>query len=134
MAADISSCGGSMQSSSILVVEDDEAILETIRFALEAEGYTVFTARNGLEGLQSLRWIQQRCLILLDLMMPIMDGWDFAKIVAQDGELSRNPIILVTAFCGNFQPINYCGIIRKPIDLATLNATVGEFAAQSVRR
>ncbi len=58
----------------ILVVEDDAGIREALRMILELEGYNIREASNGKEGLEVLKSMPRPCLILLDLMMPIMDG------------------------------------------------------------
>ncbi len=65
------------KSKPVLIVEDDESIRETLRLFLEFEGYRVLTASSGQEGLAALPGPDSPGLVLLDLMMPVMDGWQF---------------------------------------------------------
>lgn len=79
----------------ILVVDDDESILSTVEFLLLDEGYSVVLATNGREALASAA-LRAPCLILLDMKMPVMDGWAFVTAYrAQPGP--HAPIIVMTA-------------------------------------
>jgi Amt family ammonium transporter len=80
----------------VLIVEDDEAARALMERTLEAEGYTVLSASNGAEGLDVIR-DHHVDLILLDLMMPVMDGFSFVAELRQDSKRSRIPVIVVTA-------------------------------------
>lgn len=84
--------------NNILIVEDEKGIQEVLKDALEMEGYTVFTADNGQEGLEMLPKMPTPCLILLDLMMPVMNGWQFAEVISKDMTLATIPVVLVTAY------------------------------------
>src|SRR4051794_36894212 len=95
----------------ILIVEDDEAIRETMQLALEMRGYGVITAGNGKEGLDALTAKQRPCLILLDLMMPVMDGWGFLGEIEQDPSLGRIPVVVVPAFPNQASKIKARSII-----------------------
>jgi CheY-like chemotaxis protein len=112
----------------ILIVEDDEAIRDILTFALESRGYSVFTAANGEEGLQIARNLNRPCLILLDLMMPILDGWAFAKIIESDPVMGKSPIVVVTASCESAEPIHFKEILHKPIDVHKLYSVAGKYA------
>ena len=112
------------RSSTIIVVDDDNGIRETLRIALEVEGYTVITASNGREGIDLLRSIPTPCLILLDLMMPVMNGWEFADQIKRDNALSTIPIVIITAYGKQAAPIKAAGVIAKPIDLEVLYEVV----------
>lgn len=118
-----------MQCKNVLIVEDDEGIRETLRLALELEGYSVFSAANGQEGLDILPKIERPCLILLDLMMPVMDGWRFVEILDEDTILAAIPVVVVTAFAERAKSIHARGILKKPIDLDVLLATVKRYCA-----
>jgi CheY-like chemotaxis protein len=96
----MSSCRG------IVVVDDDEAIRETTKLALELRGYVVLTAANGKEAFDLLGKIPPPCLILLDLMMPVMDGWGFVKALELDPKLEALPVVVVTAFGSCAERIN----------------------------
>lgn len=78
----------------ILVVDDDPAILGTVADILDLEGYLVQTAQNGQEALLRLRETRP-ALVLLDMRMPVMDGWGFSRALAAEG--IKLPIIVMTA-------------------------------------
>jgi CheY-like chemotaxis protein len=112
----------------ILIVEDDPAIRTALQLALEMEGYHVKSASQGKEALEMLPRIDTPCLILLDLMMPIMNGWDFAKALRQDMVLAPIPVALVTAYseeAADFQGAQ--ALIKKPVDLELLYQVVRKF-------
>lgn len=112
----------------ILVVEDDEGIRETLKLALELEGYTVTTAANGQEGLDVLPTMPTPCLILLDLMMPVMNGWAFAEALRADMMLAPIPVVVVTAFAEKAARVTQArGILKKPIDFDSLLRVVKQF-------
>lgn len=117
-----------MRSKNILIVEDDEDIREILRLVIELEGYVVHTASNGQEGLEALAKIETPCLILLDLMMPVMDGWAFAEALEKDKLLTKIPFVIVSAFGENASNIKKArGTIKKPVDLALLKNTIKMF-------
>ena len=117
-----------MGCSTILIVEDDESIRETLKLALEFEGYEVRTAENGHEGLKILPKIPKPCLILLDLMMPVMNGWDFAAALDKDVFLAPIPIVVVTAFGDKAKTLNQASsVIKKPVNLELLFKTVRHY-------
>ncbi|HVV53051.1 MAG TPA: response regulator, partial [Polyangia bacterium] len=87
-----------MKHDYILVVDDDDAVRDTVVDVLQDAEYPVRVARDGQEALDILRRGTGRpCLVLLDLMMPGMNGWDFAREQAGDPALANIPICLVTA-------------------------------------
>lgn len=116
----------------ILVVEDDADIRETIRLALELSGYTVFGAPNGKEGIELLSSIPRPCVILLDLMMPVMNGWEFVAVLEKNKELSKIPVVIVTAYAGQAGTIHTQGVINKPFDLDSLTQTVRKWCGNAV--
>lgn len=109
---------------SILVIEDDIDIQDALKQGLEMEGYSVFTANNGKEGMEQLYKIPTPCLILLDLMMPVMNGWEFVEEINKDLMLSTIPIVVVTAFGDKKNTPITTGTIPKPIDFDSLLGTV----------
>ena len=80
-------------SHRILLIDDEDDILEFIRYNLTKAGYEVYTARNGAEGLQQAA-AHRPHLILLDMMMPVMDGWSVCKAIRAE---AQTPIIMLTA-------------------------------------
>jgi CheY-like chemotaxis protein len=80
----------------VLIVEDDVDIRETLGEALASAGYETAAAANGLEGLASARRARPD-LIVLDVMMPVMDGWQFRSAQRQDPALASIPVIVISA-------------------------------------
>jgi len=107
----------------VLVVDDDPDILDALSEILEVEGYDVQRARNGREALQRLEQGLPD-LVLLDLMMPVMDGWEFARSLDPD---ARPPIIVLSAdrnVSVKAQEIGALGWLAKPFELSELLAVV----------
>ncbi len=125
----LSFCIKFRMAKTILIVEDDESIRETLQAVLELEGHEVLTAENGQEGLNVLAVQPKPCLILLDLMMPVMNGWEFATALENDSKLSSIPIIVVSAYTDKATTIKSIGFLKKPIDLRSLNETVKKWCA-----
>ena len=85
--------GGIYMAVSVLIVEDDRNIAELLQLYLEKEGYAVITAEDGGKGLEKFRTIKPD-LVLLDVMMPVMDGWAVCKAIRAESQV---PIIMLTA-------------------------------------
>ena len=111
-------------SRSILLVEDEVDIRDILKDALEWEGYRVYTASNGKEGMEILPEIPIPCLILLDLMMPVMNGWDFADALETHAPYADIPIVTLSAFSDPAKRIRATGSIKKPVDLDVLFALI----------
>ena len=106
----------------ILVVDDDPDILEALSEILEAEGFEIRRARNGKEALERLEPDPPK-LILLDLMMPVMDGWEFAQRLRQRPHLANIPIIVLSAdrnVGSKALDIGAVGHLAKPFELNDL--------------
>lgn len=123
--------GRAESCDAILVVEDDDLIRETLQFALDLAGYRVFAAANGKEGIELLTSMPRPCLILLDLMMPVMNGWEFVEAIGHDAELTTIPIVVVTAFAEKARSIRAHGVLSKPASLSTVLAVVSECCTSS---
>lgn len=113
-----------MTCKGVLVVEDDDSIRETVRQILELEGYTVHTAENGQRALEVLQGLRYPCLILLDLMMPVMNGWQFLEARKKNSVISELPVIVVSAIAEQAREAGATEIMRKPPDLDNLLRTV----------
>jgi two-component system, chemotaxis family, chemotaxis protein CheY len=116
----------------VLVVDDDPDILEALSEILEAEGFEVRRAKNGLEALERLGPTAPD-LVLLDLMMPVMDGWEFAQKMRQKDEYGRVPIIVLSADrnVGNkAKEIGAVGHLAKPFELNDLLDMVRSYLPQ----
>jgi len=108
---------------SILVVEDDAATRDAVALVLEDEGYSVTGVANGQEALHHLRRTPLPNLIVLDLMMPVMNGWEFRKQQTQDPALKAIPVLVISADGAVSQTAAALGAkdyLRKPIDLDLL--------------
>jgi CheY-like chemotaxis protein len=114
MANDGAPCSG------ILVVDDDPDIRDSLKEVLEDEGYTVNSVANGREALEYLRGGQRPCVILLDLMMPVMDGWQFRREQKQDPTIAGIPLIVITATGKRPVLIDADELVMKPLDLGRL--------------
>ena len=110
----------------VLVVEDDAGIRESVCQILEDEGFPTVSACNGKEALATLRKLSPLPrLILLDLMMPIMNGWEFYELISRDKSVSSIPVVIMSAQETNM----YFGslrLLRKPLELDHLLSTVNE--------
>lgn len=112
----------------ILIVEDDKDLLEALSEILRDEGYVVAGAVHGLEALQLLRGDFERpALILLDLTMPVMNGWQFRAHQRRDPDLSGIPVVVLSAgdhLADQMESLEIHEYVRKPIDLVHLLATI----------
>jgi CheY-like chemotaxis protein len=107
----------------IMVVEDDAATRDALTLILSAEGFAVLGAANGQEALTLLRGSSRPDLILLDLMMPIMDGWQFRREQTQDPSLSAIPVVVLSAD-GNVRQkaasLHVADYLQKPVEMESL--------------
>lgn len=110
----------------ILIVEDDHDTRVSLRQILEGEGYYVFSAANGNQAINLLRVIKPPCLILLDILMPIMNGQEFLEEIEKDSLLHAVPVIVVSAFPQLAKKLIANAFLEKPIDLKTLLRLVAE--------
>jgi CheY-like chemotaxis protein len=113
----------------VLIVEDEEDLREMMREALELNGYRVVTASEGVDALAKLAHIQAPCLILLDLLMPGMNGWDFYENVRKRPELAAVPVI-VHSSAPSRAPQGVTRVLQKPLGIDRLLSTVQEYCAQ----
>jgi CheY-like chemotaxis protein len=113
----------------ILVVEDDMDTRESLRDLLDIAGYDVSMASNGKEALERLTSIEP-CLILLDLMMPIMSGPEFLDVRCENDRIARIPVVIVSAWPKEAERATTVqGFIKKPIDLDTLTSVINEYCS-----
>jgi len=103
----------------LLLVEDDPDIRAAVAEVLTLEGYSVTEAGHGLEGLERLARLELPCLILLDMMMPVMDGREFLARVQADPVLRGCTVLIVTASFVELPP-GAVGVLRKPYELSEL--------------
>ena len=111
---------------SVMVVDDDEDIREIVKLSLEAGGYRVITAVDGLEAWQHLSASALPSMILLDLMMPQMDGEEFLKTLRASQQASI-PVVIMSGHSASNQKaetLGANGCLTKPVDLDELLGTV----------
>ena len=109
----------------VLVVDDDRSIREGIQSVLESEGHQAFGAANGREALEVLRRIPRPGLILLDLMMPVMNGWELLEALRADADFATIPVVVVSAVSER-RKIDASRVLRKPVAVGTLLGVVEE--------
>lgn len=118
-----------MNCRNILVVEDNNDIRETIAELLEAEGFTVASASDGQEALDFLKTSKFPTLIFLDLMMPVMSGWELLDAIKADPKLAQHKVITISAVPATQSiddptPLETAGNITKPLSLEAIWAEV----------
>ena len=116
-----------VKSRSILIVEDDQDLREALSEVLRDEGYSVAGAADGREALDRLRRDPRPSLILLDLTMPVMNGWQFRAEQREDPILSRIPVVVLSAgdhLLEEMVPLGIENYVNKPIELGQLLRTI----------
>jgi CheY-like chemotaxis protein len=109
----------------VLIIEDEPDLRETLKDLFEISGYDVITAGNGRDGLNVLQQSPKSpCIILLDLMMPVMNGWQFLDAIKQAYPqfLSSKSVVVVSAAADIRDPQSLygCDVVRKPADIDKL--------------
>jgi len=115
--------------TTILVIDDDDDIREVLATLLDEAGFRVVSAANGREALERLREDPQPDVILLDLMMPEMDGYQFRAEQQRDPALRAIPTLIVTAgtVTSRVEALGAEAILRKPVSLRRLVDTIRRF-------
>jgi CheY-like chemotaxis protein len=114
--------------ATILVVEDDPEFRNVLAELIRRDGHKVETAENGSAALDKLRWGLRPCLILLDLRMPTMTGWEFRSEQQRDTDLADIPVIAMTV--GRWKGADYAeftDLIEKPIDVDRLRVLISRY-------
>lgn len=115
----------------VLIVEDEMDILESLKQILEISGHQVFTAANGLEGTKVLEQMPLPGVILLDLMMPVMDGHHFFNFLKEHPRFNTIPVVVISAFIQNGRhSLSAEAFIEKPINFHTLLNTVEKYCGK----
>jgi CheY-like chemotaxis protein len=113
----------------VLLVEDEDDLREMMRDALEMNGYCVVAAEEGQAALDAFDRVEHVCLVLLDLLMPGMNGWDFLAKMRARPDLARVPVVVHTS-APDQAPEGVTSVLRKPLDLARLLSVVRQHCAQ----
>lgn len=118
------------ESRRVLVVDDESSIRDVLSMALEDEGYDVRTAPNGREALNTLEtWLPH--VIVLDLMMPVMDGWTFRSEQRSRGNAAQVPVVVLSAARDvhtHAESLHASEVVPKPFDLEHLLGVVDRLA------
>ncbi len=120
-------CQSSSKPLTVLIVDDVAALRDAYRIFLETQGHSVVTAGDGREAMTMLEQGLRPDLILLDLSMPTMTGWEFRDAQRTDPELDRIPVIVLSAEEVGREEIDKlgcCGILRKPSPAETITAAL----------
>jgi CheY-like chemotaxis protein len=122
-------------TGTVLLVDDDSVEAEALRLILTDEGYAVVRAANGREALAYLTEHAAPDLILLDMVMPVMDGWHFLGKLKQMPELTRSPVLVITSTLvigRDWALAHECaGWLRKPVETEELLREVRRCAKKS---
>lgn len=116
-------------SQTILIVDDDEYIREMLLMAFKMEGYQAVAVANGKEAIDWLRISPLPCLILLDLMMPVMNGREFLDAIDKDPMFSDKAltIVMITAFTVDKVHPRLSGFLSKPVELDQLLGIIARY-------
>lgn len=117
-----------LSKGTVLIIEDERDARDLLKEAIESEGYTVDVAENGRVALDHLHVSPPPQVILLDLSLPVMDGWDFLEERRKYGSLLKVPVVVITAFKVAHLHSDMTTILRKPYDLRTLLDEIRRFA------
>ena len=126
------------EAAAVLIVEDDADVRETLVLVLESEGFEVRAGRDGREALEILRAGFRPRLILLDLMMPVMNGWEFRAEMKRDPQLASIPVVFVSARSSAADvrrglDAGAADYFTKPVDMDTLIGRIRELLPQEKR-
>jgi CheY-like chemotaxis protein len=120
-----------VQKQAVLIVDDDRDIRAALGELLAEDGYEVATATNGAEALELLRNSSPPCMVLLDLMMPVMDGYEFLEEQKRDPALAPVPVAIMTASDRvDRDRTNPAPVLRKPIKVGALASVMKHLCAQ----
>ncbi len=123
---------GARERSAILIVDDDPGVLEVLETLLSEEGYPVATAWNGREALSYLARGEAPSLILLDIMMPVMDGYAFRAAQRANPLLSAIPVVVLSAGerSERITAMSPAAYLKKPFDVDALLALVTKYCGE----
>jgi two-component system response regulator (stage 0 sporulation protein F) len=118
----------------VLLVEDNSETRELLTNLLRSWGYTVEAVSDGLEALDAARKHPPPCAVLLDLLLPVMSGWEVAAELRKRENLSRVPVVVVSGCVGekdSMLPPAHAHL-AKPIDVGSLRRILGEICSEPV--
>ena len=112
-------------AKTVLLVEDDYDVRDTLQDLLESEGFDVIPAANGKQAIDFLRYAKPGgdFVVVLDLMMPMVSGWEVLDLLTKDSRLSRIPVIVLSALATE-RPPRAQEFVRKPFTMQTLVTSI----------
>jgi CheY-like chemotaxis protein len=112
----------------VLIVEDDAELRDMMAHLLALEGYQASAVSNGVEALEYLGRGETPDLILLDLMMPVMDGWEFRRRQASNPAVAHVPVVVLSALDpGRAAHVSAAAFLKKPLDFDRLLELVKQY-------
>ena len=111
-----------MNDRTVLIVEDDEVIRDVLQQLLQYQGYPTVTATHGKDALQKLSGMSPPALLVMDLMMPIMNGWELLEHIRKDARWDKLPVIILSAG-GEAQKLlddPHVRFLKKPLRMNSL--------------
>jgi len=127
---------GSAHRCSVLVVDDDAEVRDLLRVALSGDGYHVAAVSNGRDALHHLRSHAETCIIVLDLILPLMDGAQFRTAQLRDRSLSWIPVVVMSAAVDGDRRARELGARRfvpKPIDIDEMRQALRHIGCRQAR-
>jgi len=118
----------------ILIIDDNADIRSTLQDTLEVEGYESVTACDGQEGLDLIARGLRPTLIILDLMMPRMNGWRFLETIQETPEYSAIPVVVASAMTSKAETVSSAVFLKKPLDLEKLLGFIKNHCEPSTRQ
>jgi len=128
---------GSGARTQVLVVEDDAGVAALLVDVLRQEGYLAVSVSDGVAALRFLKTSERPCLILLDLLMPAMDGFEFRRLQRSDPVLGSIPVAVISAVAAWYKtenPMGAVAYIDKPLEMNRVLATVMQHCGLPVQR
>jgi CheY-like chemotaxis protein len=117
--------GAATARRAIMIVDDDDAIREALEDVLSDEGYEVVGMSDGQQALDYLRIEKRPSAILVDLWMPVMDGWKFLDALLEDPRLNRIPLVVLTAARDQrARDLRVSEVLTKPVQLQQVLGTL----------
>jgi CheY-like chemotaxis protein len=113
----------------ILIIEDDESIRTMIASVLEIEGYSISAASNGKHAIDIISKGPTPDIILLDMMMPVMNGWDFLDFIRSNAATAKIPIVVVSAYSEIAKSVKPQAVVPKPVQLKSLLSAIEKLVA-----
>ena len=118
--------GAGPPTATVLIVEDDPTVRELLAAVVEDGGFQVATAANGKEALEYLEAGRPASVILLDLMMPVMSGWEFREVQKRHSSYESIPLVIVSGMIedADVRKMNAAAFLQKPVAVPELLSTM----------